>query len=324
MPISPSIKAGLSNATTNSRFSTLASRSQSPTATVALSHEDPNQVIDYSKKNGSITSLSFPVDWPVHHFTLIENDWEPVSSKIIANKFFRLPLPQGMTDEYSVQYDQNFAYTDFLKGIASIAPTSSTAGIFSAVRIAARGIGAATGVSLNTFKSVTLSAPNFREFTFSWKLSPKNFAESQIIQKMVFAFKRGMSPDRQIGFVFRFPQIYSMYFTPNSSFLYKFKPAVLKQISVNYAGGNPYASFYKPQGGNPANTPPESVIISMQFLELEYWIKEDFKPNGDTPDFAIPTNDPLDNWNFYNKHQSLSNLNKNNSFSNLVNQAIVR
>ena len=291
MPISPSIKAGLSNATTNSRFSTLASRSQSPTATVALSHEDPNQVIDYSKKNGSITSLSFPVDWPVHHFTLIENDWQSFSNSLTATKFFRLPLPQGMTDDYSVQYDQNFAYLDILK---SVFPVD--------IQTISQAATASGGIMLNTFKSVTMSAPNFREFTFSWKLSPKNFAESQIIQKMIFAFKRGMTPDRQKnGFVFKFPQIYSMYFTPNSSFLYKFKPAVLKQISVNYAGGNPYASFYKQQGGNPANTPPESVLISMQFLELEYWIKEDFKPKGDTPDFAIPTNDPLDNWNFYNR-----------------------
>ena len=187
------------------------------------------------------------------------------------------------------------SFTSFFDGISRQIPDG--------IRSLARSAGVGLGISLNTFKSVTLSAPNFREFTLSWKLSPKNFAESQIIQKMVFAFKRGMTPDtRGAGFVFKFPQIYSMYFTPNSSFLYKFKPAVLKQISVNYAGGNPYASFYKSQGGNPANTPPESVIISMQFLELEYWIKKDFKPYTDTPDFPVPTNDPLDNWNFYNRN----------------------
>jgi hypothetical protein len=56
--------------------------------------------------------------------------------------------------------------------------------------------------------------------------------------------------------------------SPDDSFLYKFKPCVVESMSVNFAaGGQP--SFFKN-----SNAPTE-VQIDINFLEIEYWLKED-------------------------------------------------
>ena len=103
-----------------------------------------------------------------------------------------------------------------------------------------------------------------------------------------------MHPRTELGkLVMVFPKIFTMYFNPNIRYLYKFKPCVLSSIKVDYNGGQPVPSFYKSPNA-PSESPPESVMVVMNFLELEYWIERDFKMLND-----LPTNDPFDAWNFY-------------------------
>ena len=129
-------------------------------------------------------------------------------------------------------------------------------------------------------------------------MAPKDFNEAKAIQKIAYLLRRAMTPKRALfGALFEFPDIFLIAFSPNSKFLYKFKPCVLERINVDYTGGNQAPGFYRQQG-NPSNAPPESVVITLQFLELEYWLdgnRSDYKTDGE----GLPQSDPLDVFNFY-------------------------
>ena len=305
-----------------------------PSGYIGISRTDPNQKFDdttsfsarnskpsakiESKKNSkSIATLQYPQrDFPKYHTTIYQMDpgnsvpdisgiggltdffktisniaekiysditeffKNPRLSKGIKTKnIIKIPLPiRGLQDQFDVMYDQNFNYgtpigTGALGGRAS----------------------AASGLSINTFKSVTLSAPQFRRHNLTFKMAPKDFNEAKAIQKIAYLLRRAMTPKRALlGGLFEFPDIFLIAFSPNSKFLYKFKPCVLERINVDYTGGNQAPGFYRQQG-NPSNAPPESVVITLQFLELEYWLESDYKTDGE----GLPQSDPLDVFNFY-------------------------
>lgn len=207
---------------------------------------------------------------------------------LVPKKVFRLPLPIPLKDQFQVNYNTNFAPMSILEGVQDIGS-------------------AALGVIPNTFKTVTLSQPDYRRHQFTFTLPPRNYSESVTIQKIIHAIRRGMHPKRSSvlgGAVMVFPYIYLPYFMPNPKFLYKFKPCVIENIQVDYQGGQPVPAFYKQQGA-PENRPPETVSLAITFLELEYWLdgeggdtainKTDFKQDGS----GLPTNDPFDSFNYY-------------------------
>lgn len=242
----------------------------------------------------------FPTDLPKYHFTLIENDWT-TGNQINFEAMYKLPLPNSLISEHEVNYDRNFNYLSVLSSAAA----AFAGGLSQVGQTAARAGGAALGLAVNNFKSVTLDVPDFRTFQLGWKLSPKNKPEAETIQKIIFALKKAMHP-RTLGDSFApgvaatvasgvliFPKIFTMYFVPNVKYLYKFKPCVLSSIRVDYAGGQPVPSFYKTPSFQ-EESPPESVLITMNFIELEYWLSRDFVLTGD-----LPTNDPFDAFRYY-------------------------
>lgn len=261
----------------------------------------PSSKISTNQNSKSIATLQYPQrDFPKYHTTIYQMDpgnldVDSILSDIITSfknrslskgiktkNIIKIPLPiRGLQDQFDVMYDQNLNYgipigTGGLGGRAS----------------------AAAGLSVNTFKSVTLSAPQFRRHNLTFKMAPKDFNEAKAIQKIAYLLRRAMTPKRALfGSLFEFPDIFLIAFSPNSKFLYKFKPCVLERINVDYTGGNQAPGFYRQQG-NPSNAPPESVVITLQFLELEYWLdgnRSDYKTDGE----GLPQSDPLDVFNFY-------------------------
>lgn len=233
------------------------------------------------QSNMGLASYNFPADLPRYHFGIIECDWQTGSRTLKPVKQYRLPLPMPLIDNFSVMYDTNFNYnvaTRFLDA--------------SFVATAAQNL---TGALFNNFKAVTLAQPEFRRIQFQWKFSPRNAEEARAIRQITYGLRYGMTPDSVAAtLVFVFPRIFVLYFYPNSKYLYKFKPVVLENLSVDYAGGNPVPSFY--QTSNPEETPPESVMVSTTWLELEYWTRNNYKGNDD----MTPTSAEFDTWNYYN------------------------
>jgi hypothetical protein len=290
---------------------------------ISNSSEPANKIPNAVSSRNIDTSdqWSFPEDIPPIHFGMIETEWDSAASRnastisssfnqlnsfgardIITNpsgigeaianglgtlgnltsstslrgqKLYKLPLPLPLAEQFEVQYDINFqAPLDQFQQIGS----------------------AAFGFIPNTFKTVTLSQPDYRRHKFTWTLPPRNYSESERIQRILHHIKIGMHPKSTLGKWFMaFPKIYLPYFSPNPKYLFKFKPCVIENIEINYQGGQPVPSFYRPEGAD-ENRPPETVQFTITFLELEYWLDTDFKSGGTT---SLPSNDPFDSFNYY-------------------------
>lgn len=136
-----------------------------------------------------------------------------------------------------------------------------------------------TGYSPNQFFTVLLKSPVYKQYVFMWRLFPKNLRESNEIKNIIYKLNNAKAVGKAGGGAFwKFPKIFRLAYYPNSQYMHKFKPAVIEQLSVNYApGGTP--AFYAADEDQP--NPPESVVIQVQFKELEYWLDGDYIDDND-------------------------------------------
>lgn len=262
----------------------------------------PDSVVGGAINNQQMQYHMFPFDQSQHSFAIIEGETPRFGTGYTNfNKLYSLPLPSVIEDEHNLVYDHNFNFLSMIGQAAGLGATAAAArarGVGGAVALqfwlgtlgaAGRVLGAAGGIALNTFKTVTLAVPQFRTFALEWRLHPKTPQESVAIQRMLYSLKEGAHPALEIGgLLFTFPKIYLMYFTNGSEYLYKFKPAVLQSININYAGGNPVPAFYK----NNDKTVPEGVLIRTSWIELELWTRENFTKSID-PATGIGNRDPF-------------------------------
>jgi hypothetical protein len=155
------------------------------------------------------------------------------------------------------------------------------------------------GYSPNQFFTILLKGPNYKKHQFSWKFSPRNEQESRNLRLIIQKLNNYMAPGLRLsGAIFAFPQIFQLAFMPNSSYMFKFKPAVLESFVVNRAGAG-MPAFYRASLGTDNLNAPESIEIQCSFMELEYWIAGDFKNVedgllGTGSAIGEPLNDPLD------------------------------
>lgn len=134
-----------------------------------------------------------------------------------------------------------------------------------------------TGITINPFQTVLFKSPNFKTHKFSWTLVPKTAQESKDLEFIIRLFKYhmlpGISGPGTGGVFFSYPEILEIKLFPKDDYLYKFKPCVVDNISVNYAPNNP--SFYKETGA------PTAVQFSVSLQEIEIWTKADYvRENG--------------------------------------------
>lgn len=158
------------------------------------------------------------------------------------------------------------------------------------VNINAPAIGQAfLGYSPNQFLTILLEGPRYKEYRFEWLLAPKNEQESASIKEIIRSFNNYMAPGLAAGgAIFTFPKIFKPAIMPNSRYMYKFKPSVLQGMEVNYTGGGQAAFYRESPALGEGGRPPESVQLSMSFMELEFWLTGDFKDNNDPYDTAGP------------------------------------
>lgn len=230
--------------------------------------------------SGATVTEMFPTDMPKYHITFYRHRANPAQIRTglgiqFDNAIYKLPLPRELNDASEVVYDDNW------NPIRNIVPG------------AIRDIGEVIGFKVNGFKSVVLDIPNFKRHRMSWKLSAKSFGESIRIQRLIANLRKDMLPASAAGgtgsLVLRFPKIFRVQFNHEKmpQWLYKFKPCVIETIQIDYAGGNPVPSFYS---GIAENNPAESIMLSIQLLELELWIEENIVLDSD----GLPTTDPFD------------------------------
>lgn len=227
---------------------------------------------------------------------------------------YNLPIPKELVDTTSVNYEdvslgpvtgmaaEAISYATGtnvnlenagLATAASAAAAAGTAGAATARGLANRvpgGLGAVareavqnagnlarslTGLTPNPFQTTLFKNPNFRSHRFSWTFIPRDEQESVDLRDLMRAFKYHMLPGTAgRGVLFTFPEILEIKLYPDDRFMYKFKPCVLKAMSVNYAPNGP--SFYR------RTDAPTAVTISVDLQEIEFWTKNDFGPASQT------------------------------------------
>jgi len=219
----------------------------------------------------------------------------------------KLPMPKSLRDNLSVQYDspslgsttgvitdQLSAINDQNSYLERISRSSGLGAVLEAISPLVN-IGAAsaidqfgdtkigqaaqalTGVAPNPYQTWLFKHPNFRDHSFNWTLAPTTPEESIIIRNIIHLFQKNMLPakqDRNNALLLQYPSIvYPQLFAGSaqtSSYLYDFKPCVIKSVSVDYAGAGKPAFFTTNNRGGISGA-PAIVNLSIQLQEIEFW-----------------------------------------------------
>ena len=146
------------------------------------------------------------------------------------------------------------------------------------------------GQIFNPNMELLFNSPSLRNFTFSFKMTPRSADESEEIKSIIRFFKRGMAPKADgNGLFLKTPNVFELRYRQGNEehkFLHRFKQCFLTNISVNYTGDGVYSTY---NDGTPV-----SMIMTLMFKELapiydidydEYTIGEgderrDFKSPG--------------------------------------------
>jgi hypothetical protein len=159
-------------------------------------------------------------------------------------------------------------------GIAGEAVTGGAAGLVAGSRVG-QAVSAYAGMAVNPYQTILFEKPEFKTHNFSWKIMPKNERESNDARNIFRTFQFHMSPgiSQGTGLFFSYPSMVVVSLYPDSRFLYRFKPCVIRSVNINYAAGsNP--SFFK------RTDAPTAMTISIQLQEIEYWTNNDYDQNA--------------------------------------------
>lgn len=210
----------------------------------------------------------------------------------------RLPIPDNLRDNMSVTYGSANMSTAVGAGLESLVGSPPSAGgdlassVGSAIATAGRaassyaqgavaenlaqtGPGQAAqayfGLAVNPYQTVLFEKPEFKSHTFSWKFMPRDEEETAAARDIFRTFQYHMLPgvSEGIGLFFSYPSTVVVSLYPSSEFLYRFKPCVVKSVSVNYAAGSS-PSFFKRSGA------PTVMTMSIELQEIEYWTNKDY------------------------------------------------
>jgi hypothetical protein len=256
---------------------------------------------------GSPQSLSFPADlltkvsYPYYINIKLSNYTRPSIQSVpiaVASDMIKLPIPTQLQVQTGLNY-QNVSLGSAL-GAAVLNSSGQSAlntagdigvGVLSYIAKNAIGklgteilskvgaqktneaISIASGMSLNPFMAVLFDHPEFRTYNFSWKLMPKNKGESDTLRNIITTLNAGILPTLAIGsLAYNYPKVADISInTPDQSgYLFQFKKAVIKNMTVNYAAGNELAFFR-------GSSAPAAVEINLQIQEIELWRGEQYQ-----------------------------------------------
>jgi len=134
-----------------------------------------------------------------------------------------------------------------------------------------------TGEIVNPNMELLFNGPTIRNFSFSFKLTPRNDKEAEQIKLIIRSLKKHMSPRKNKGVFLSSPHVFELRYKQglqDHSYLNRFKRCALQNMSVNYTGENVYATY---EDGAPVST-----ILSLSFKELEPIYAEDYEKSEGT------------------------------------------
>jgi hypothetical protein len=155
-------------------------------------------------------------------------------------------------------------------GAARTAATLGAGALNVAAGLTSAAAGALFGITTNPYQVVLFKSPEFRTHSFTWKLIPNSLQESESLKQLIETFRYHSLPGISVAgaLLFSYPEILEINFRPSDTYLYKFKPCVVKGITVNYAPNSP--SFVRSSGA------PTAVQFQIDLQEIEIMTKADF------------------------------------------------
>ena len=147
------------------------------------------------------------------------------------------------------------------------------------------------GVVPNNNLALLFNSPTLREFTFSWKMTPRSREEAQRVNNIIRFFKQGMAPKKGINtstgagsYFLGTPNVFDIVFKTtkeggnffsngddeNNSVL-RIKTCACTGTAINYTPDGMWNAYDKGQ--------PVSVTMSLRFAELEPIFDTDYDEN---------------------------------------------
>ena len=233
--------------------------------------------------------------------TLGIGEREGYTSRTLGSVF--LPVPGNVSDNNSVSWDQDTmdpaklalssaffenvqkgdgaidGLVDSLGGLADAVGSGSgdvKEGVAAALAKAATGgsiLTRATGKIINPNMELLFKGPQMRTFQLAWKMSPRDYEESEMIKKIIRMFKQSMAVKRSESQIFlKSPNTYKLrYLTARKrehSFLPKIKECALVGCSINYTPDGNYQVY--------ENSSMVAYQMTLSFNELEPIYHDDY------------------------------------------------
>ena len=132
-----------------------------------------------------------------------------------------------------------------------------------------------TGEIVNPNMELLFNGPTIRNFSFTFKLTPREKKEAEQIKLIIRSLKKHMSPRNNQGLFLSSPHVFELRYKQgikDHQYLHRFKRCALQNMSVNYTGENVYATY--------DDGAPVSTILSLSFKELEPIYAEDYDSSG--------------------------------------------
>jgi hypothetical protein len=140
------------------------------------------------------------------------------------------------------------------------------------------------GLVVNPYMTVLFNSPNFKRHTFNWKFIPVNQQEADTLKLILNKFRFHRLPDsnaQTAGTLLNYPDMVFPVISP-AGYMYSFKFCVIESMAVNFVPGIAPGFTAGPNGFSPS-----AVELSLNLLEIEYWLKGDFNIGTD-PNYTIP------------------------------------
>jgi len=183
---------------------------------------------------------------------------------------------EGLIDsvsEISQQIGENSG--DVKKGVAAVLTKAATGGDI---------LSRTTGSVINPNMEMLFQGPAIRPFSFSWKMSPRDLEEAQMIKKIIRMFKQSQSVKRSKSMLFlQSPNTYAIRFLTargkEHGYLPKIKECALTGFNINYTPDGNYSTY--------ENSSMVAYEMSMSFQELEPIYHDDYTALDQDTDESI-------------------------------------
>ena len=126
-----------------------------------------------------------------------------------------------------------------------------------------------SGQVINPNMELLFDGPSLRQFSFTFKFTPRFQEEAQDVKKIMRAFKKNMAPKGKATNFLKTPNIFQIsYIGKASEYLNRFKVCALQNVTINYTADGTFATY---DDGSPI-----ASTMTLQFQELTPIYEEDY------------------------------------------------